>query len=382
MSKTTKQLDPLYHNVSNGRTEFRIDSENLKYSDMRLLNVLFLDENGDDLTSNSNGGIYEFIKSITLLSGNIQIDRCDSTDLLSCHRANSVSNRYNTYLQEELIKNKYSFYDECKDLLGNVVIKPNNTDSIFPNMEGYLALSDYLLFLRSTPLFNLPNLRIVIEWSALAKSSVSNSTPVLVYEEAVGDNQPPFMGVVYNSWELDRFTIPAVVNGTPQSVKYRIQGFNNKRVNRFLLAWTPANVSTPNNAKLCSPAQKLEEFNLYWNNIAMFPQDINDSLKSRILLDTWGNKTQPFGQDLYSVEHYNGNIVQANVGLGDHNQSWGGVDMQSLPISNLQLSYKRVGYVEDGQSDTGTDSLTVYVFGEVVKQVSMNDKGQPVVAYL
>ncbi len=145
MSKTTKQLDPLYHNVSNGRTEFRIDSENLKYSDMRLLNVLFLDENGDDLTSNSNGGIYEFIKSITLLSGNIQIDRCDSTDLLSCHRANSVSNRYNTYLQEELIKNKYSFYDECKDLLGNVVIKPNNTDSIFPNMEGYLALSDYLL---------------------------------------------------------------------------------------------------------------------------------------------------------------------------------------------------------------------------------------------
>jgi hypothetical protein len=377
MSKITKQLEPLYHNVS-VRTEFRIDSENLKYSDMRLLNVFFRDEDGDTIVCESNGGVGEFIKSITLMSGNIQIDRCDSVDLLACHRENSVSNRYNKSIQAFLKLNEYSF------VLQNSGTKEDNkifsvTNPNRTSLYGYLSLQDYLLFLRSTPVFNFENIRLVIEWSALAKTSTTNLEPVLVYEEAVGENQPMFKGVVYNSWELDRFRIGAVAADATQSIKYRVQGFNNKRVNRFLLAFTPENVDTTLNNKLCSPPQKLEEYQIYWNNIPIYPQDINDALKSRILLDTWGNKTQPFGQDLYNLQFYDA-MVFGN--LEEPTQSWGGVDMQSLPITNLQVGYKRTGFVTGGTPATGTDSIVLYMFGEVVKQVTFNDKGQAVVSYL
>lgn len=378
MSKITKQLEPLYHNVS-VRTEFRIDSENLKYSDMRLLNLFFTDVNGVVIVGNSNGGVAEFIKSITLLSGNIQIDRCDSVNLLGCHRENSVSNRYNTNIQRHLRLNEYGFTIENSQTNEEVsIFKREILDK--QNRWGYLSLQEYLLFLRATPAFNFPNIRLVIEWSDLAKTSVSNNEPVLVYEEAVGENQPKFTGVVYNSWELDRVRIPAVLVDVNQSVKYRVQGFNNKRVNRLLLAFTPENTGTALNGVLCSPPQKLEEYQIYWNNIPIYPWDVDDSLKSRLAIDTWGNKTQPFGSDLYNVEFYDSIVASPN--LSEPTQSWGGVDMQSLPITNLQVGYKRVGFTAVGKAQTGIDSLLLYLFGEVVKQVSFNSKGQPVVAYL
>lgn len=379
MSKITKQLEPLYHNVS-VRTEFRIDSENLKFSDLRLLNLFFANEGGAVINPTSNGGMAEFIKSITLLSGNIQIDRCDSVNLLSCHRENSVSNRYNSFVQNQLRLNDYSFVIENGAINESCLIF-RTIQLNRQNLYGYLSLQEYLLFLRSTPVFNFPNIRLVIEWSDLAKTSSSNVEPVLVYEEAVGENQPEFQGVVYNSWELDRIRISAVDEDEVQTGKFRVQGFNNKRVNRLLLAFTPENIGTVANAKLCSPPQKLEQYQIYWNNIPIYPWDVDDSLKTRIHLDTWGNKTQPWGQDLYNIQFYADAIV-SEADLVEPTQSWGGVDMQSLPITNLQIGYKRTGFVADGKAQTGTDSLLLYLFGEVVKQVSFNQKGQPVVAYL
>jgi hypothetical protein len=377
MAKITKQLTPLYHNV-NVRTEFRIDSDNLKFSDMRLLDIYFTGNDGNILPTTSNGGITEYIKSITLLSGNIQIDRCDSVDLLGCHRENNVSNLYNRCIQKILKQNNYAFRVTAIDTFGNSQIRlvaPRD----FTNYYGYLQLSDYLLFLKSTPVFNMPNLRLVIEWSNLAKTSTTSREPMLVYEEAYGEGQPPFLGTVYNSWELDRFLIPAVANGNEQNVKYRYQGFNNKRVNRFLMATTPATVNTTTNAKLCSVPQRNEEYQIYWNNMPIYPQAIDENLKSRLLLDSWGNKTQPFGQDLYNINYYD-EVIDPTY--EQPTQSWAGIDLQSLPITNLQLGYKRTGWIDAGLPTVGIDSLNMYLFGEVVKQVTFNAKGQPVVAYL
>lgn len=378
MAKITKQLEPLYHNV-NVRTEFRLEAPNLKFSDMRLLNIYFADAEGLDIDRQSNGGVTEYIKSITLLSGNIQIDRCDNLALLGCHRENSVSNRTNRFLQRHLKQNEYCFTTQIKDNFENDLIF-RKTPVDYNGVFGYLNLSDYLLFLKATPVFNFPNIRLVIEWSDLAKTSVTNEEPFLVYEEAVGEGQPEWPGVVYNSWEMDRFRVGAVAENATQSVKYRVQGFNNKRVNRLLLAFTPELVDTTLNAKLCSPPQKEEQYQVYWNNIAIYPQDIDDKLKSRIMLDTWGNKTQPFGQDLYNVSFYQNNIVFGD--MAEPTQSWAGVDMQSLPITNLQIGYKRTGFDLAGTPDVGLGSLLIFLYGEVVKQVSFNNKGQPVVAYL
>lgn len=379
MSKITKQLTPVYHNPKI-RTEFRLDSENLKYSDMRLLNVLFNDVNGEPVERNSNGGFSEYIKNITLLSGNIQVDRCDMVDLLSCHRVNSVSNRVNTYKTRYLNFNEYSFLTRCAD---PSTTGQNNIDRVTPiqpviGLMGYVDLKLYLLFLNSTPVFKFPDMRLIIEWSDLAKTAVSNEEPVLVYEEANDETQPRYTGGVFTSWEFDRIRIPAVPEGQSQDLKLRFNGFNGKRVNRMLLASTPETTPTPENGFLCSVAQKNEGYQIFWNNEPLYQQYITENLKSRLLLDTWGNKTQPFGQDLYHLNSYD-QIVEGDLAIA-HTQSWGGVDLRGLPITNLQLGYRRTGY-DAGQSWT-TDPLLLYLFGEVDKFLSFNDKGQVIISYL
>lgn len=378
MAKITKQLTPLYHNVSY-HTEFRIDSDNLKYSNIRLAGLYFETAEDGRVLNTSNGGITEFINSITLLSGNIQIDRCDNIPLLGCHRTNSYPNRTNAYLNLFLTQNNYSSEIINVDPDEQVQIVPFNNGFSLNNQEGFLLLMEYLLFLKSTPVFNMPDIRIIIEWSSLAKSSTSNLEPFLIYEEAVGNNQPKFNGVSYSGWELDRFTIPSVEENTNQSIKYRFQGFNGKRVNRFIIAFTPVNIDTPYQAKLCSPAQKDEQYQIYWNNIAIYPENINQNTKTRLMLDTWGNKTQPFGQDLYNL--YYSNAIE-NAYYYSKTQSWAGADMQGLPITNLQFSYSRTGFNNDPQPPVGMDSIKVFFFGEVLKQLSFNSKGQAVVSYL
>lgn len=381
MAKITKQLTPIYHNISY-RTEFRMDSENLKYSNLRLSGIYLYDGNGR-IQNTSNGGVTEYIQSITLLSGNIQIDRCDNVQLLGCHRENSVKNRYNRYITAYTSQTLYSssvsntLPEPAQSLITQ---NPSLQDPYLLNgLEGYLPLEEYLLFLKATPVFKIPDTRIIIEWSNRAKLATGTLEPYLIYEEAVGENQAEFNGVSYNSWELDRFAIPEVDDGVQQSIKYRFQGFNGKRVNRFLIAFTPMNITTPRQALLCSPPQKAEQYQIYWNNIPIYPLEIDENLKSRLLLDSWGNKTQPFGQDLFNMEFYPQLVSNDYL---SHTQSWAGVDMQLLPITNLQLSYKRVGFNNDPQPPTGIDQLKIFFFGEVLKQLSFNAKGQAVITYL
>lgn len=385
MAKQTVQNEAYYHNYK-VRTEFRLDSDNQKDSSLRLLKVLSGSENLLNVYKRGTG-VCSLIKSIALYSGNVQIDRCDNFQLMGACLNNLTQNRHSGSVNNGLLLNNNDFFNSLNIDGAENDVKVISELNLSQNIEGYIDLKPFLQFLKSTPNFNFPDCRLVIEWNRSADDvwidangeTLNMPAPVLIYEEFVGESQPTFTGSQYLSWEHDRVVLEPINNGQQQSTKQRITGFDKKRVSRGLLAFTPNVAPHDDFGTYCSPAQFEETFQIYWNNVALLPDVVRNITKGRYFTDIFGDKVQPILTDQFAVPlATRGHLIQ-----NDQDQlplhSWGACDLQLLPITNLQIEYSRRG---DNTYAWGTAQINLIMQAEVSKAVKFDAKGRPVVAYV
>lgn len=409
-SSTLKPLyiDPIY-NSSKRRAEFRIleGNEEIYTSNMRLLNVGVITslDGQNSYIYNTIGGAYVLIDRIRLLAGNELIEEIVDFPKWASFKNLNSSNDNNKSINKWVNKSQLGFTTTDGLPATNNELRynffypdKNNFDIDNNNIENcsWLSLRSVFSFLKNTPYLDtnkLQNLRVVIEYNTLStivsgdetqfdlNGNFQTAEPLLVVDEVMNKDesvkQPDL--IKYMPLELDRVKIPAInatsETGTTQELKMRVNGFNNKTVNRMLL------VNSPQSANL--------NFNR-WNSVSQLGQVVQPVINGKqklpfegingpnrrlaMTVDTWGEMNLIDGMahcGVGSTLNVYDNVLRL-IGTGDYT-AW----VVGEKVENMDLNYKRVNVNEtNAQSQTTTklnQALNLTLYGEVEKVLTVNN---------
>lgn len=393
---TTKQIDPLYHNQST-RTEFMLGNQ--KY--LPTLRLAFL---GVDLSPNANNGnaryvgnagCYALIKNIFLYDGSILIDKCQNLPMFMAFDNIRMGNSKQRSMNNDLSRNTAGFYvDVGLDADGYTQYRSTNVNVIptkVANATGRLELDRVLLSLRTCPLLQFNDLRVVIEWQQDATQVFVQVPPAYVIARPAliadwVDTDMTFQPFEYLSMEVDSMVIPAIVGGAgaPQNhYQNRINGFNNKRVNNLLVATLPgAGYANPVNLKLVSHAQYSEQIQFYLNNTPVFNDYVKEKNKLAYTEDVFGKLCLVQGTQFSKpgdADHIASGGAGGQFGPGRmiSTQSFLGFSLAGKQVNDLSIDYSRVA----GPNAQQQSELITYIFAEVNMLCGKNDSGSTVVGY-
>lgn len=398
-------IDPIF-NSSKGRSEFRLLQGNneIYTSNLRLLNVGVVYNGNANYAYNILGGAYCVISRISLLSGNELIEEIrDFTKWASFKNVNSTNDK-NKSLNKFINKSLLGFETSGgltpnSELTYSSYYTSKNTFSAAQNAgnqnTSWLSLRSIFSFLKNTPYLDtnkLDNLRVVLEYNTSSAvitdddvfdldNDFGTSEPLLVCDEVMTkDNTVQQPDVIeYLPVELDSVVVPAVNatsnTGTTQQLKVRVNGFNNKSVNRLLIVNSPT-VANLNTDRWASVSQYNQVVQPVVNGKNLYPfegiQGVNRRLA--LMVDTWG--------ELNAID------LMTNVGLGScvsvHSTNsflTGTVDYTGFSINNkvdsLDLEYQRDNVVDSSQANqtnaTLNQALNLSLYGEVRKVLTVNN---------
>lgn len=398
-------IDPIYDS-SKRRTEFRLLQGNgeVYTSNLRLLNVGVVYSGSNTYVYNLFAGAYSLISRISLLSGNEVLEEIrDFTKWATFKNINSTNDKnksVNKYINKSLLgfeveggltattNPDYTSYYASK----NTFTSANNAGQ---QNTSWLSLRAMFSLLKNTPYLDtnkLENLRVVIEYNTLSTVGTSDgvfdlnndfntSEPLLVCDEVmVKDNtiQQPDV-IEYLPVELDSVVVPAVNatsnTGTKQQLRVRVNGFNNKTVNRLLIVNSPT-VANLESDRWASVSQLNQVVQPVVNGKNIYPfEGINGyNRRLALMVDTWG--------ELNTID------LMSSVGLGscvsvNATSSFltGTTDYTGISINNkidsLDLEYERENVIDTSQT-TQTSSrlnqaLNLSLYGEVRKVLTVNN---------
>jgi len=370
-----------YHNQLQ-RTEFRLESNHVYNSDMRLVDV----QAGSDGTYQYGAGAYALIKNIYLYDDNILIDQCYEAGYIASLENMLNENRRNRDLWSYSVKSSIGYTN-----VANPVNNASVVDSLTAlqtgkgNVASRLELRPLLGFLAFNQLFQLKMPRLVIEWNTsahdvfiLADSAkiITIPAPTLIVDDLIGAPNVP-MPQSYLSYELDRITQPLVATNVIKKTKFRVNGFDKKRVGRLLLINKGDYNAVMGDYK--SHAQWYEEIQLYVNDSPFLPSPITRFNKQSYMNDAYGNMNFPIGLNYVAFEAGDGTansdlLHDVNIKQYEHTQSWGVVDFKDQIIPDLQVEYTR------GGGTLGVNASVMLLIGEVARQLSKDANGNAVVA--
>lgn len=379
----THQIDP--HSHTNNRTEFRLNNYNsIIYTNIRLADIGTTPDNVNALY-NYNGGVMNLVKSISLYAGNQQLDKIDNFN-----KWNGFKNLIGT--QDEANGIKQPNMASNLSIISEFPLIASNQDIIkATGFTGKFLLS--LPIMDATNSFFYDDLRVVIEWNTASAivfieanrpADFTISLPSLIYNEFI---TPDYMElkkeafkqpIVWNSIENDRLAVPAVLNAVPQPIDTRIRGFDNKTVNRMVVV----NDSSHPNSLCCqthSVAMNQEKLNFRVNGRVLMPYDgINNENQKLRSLNAWGKTTvYQGGQYTQETEAYIDGSLRSMAGQF----SYASVDIKQK-INDLNIQYYRVGKTGVPVEDTSfLDAMNIYMFAEVLKFASVDQKGNIKVMY-
>lgn len=256
------------------RCEFRLDKGNtLYYSNLRLVGL-----NAQGATANDEynfmAGSYSLIRSIRLMDGGVELDRCDEANRYLAWKNMLNNNEDNRYIHQRLAKHRIGYRLNSstnvehnraisKRLPTTFAVDATNTPAIVDGHGGWLDLRQCLPILNSLVAVDtnmMKNLRLLIEWEQDATKIASNSTnagaltilqPILVADEvrdpsAAASIRSQMKSFSWKTYEHDQVNIPAGTRsadqndnvGVKQSVSRTINGFDNKYVSRMVMMKT------------------------------------------------------------------------------------------------------------------------------------------------
>lgn len=394
------------------RCEFRIPQGVNALSNLKLLGLGAVRTAGVNSPYNRGAGAVSVINRVALLDGSNVLSECrECNKQLAFRNVNNANNVNNSYKSPQMLSATNYLYGNIS-IGTNIKFKQyvglgyNNgstqmTDNANSTGKGMLVLSDVLPILNNISMLDNAvfqnGLRLIIEWETdlLKVSTDSRNTfqvlePVLCMYEVSSDElyNELKLGPGVKSWyerEVDRKDFG---NSATETQKYN--GFDNKRVLRFLISKemkTNANYVSNNGVlglgKCGSKALLSESFNMINNGGQVFPTAISGFNLQRQLVNAFGKCSAYQGfnsargsDDTNNFPDYGSLLAQKSAAAGD--LGFNGVQMNNEMVKQLELTIGRdatnVGF---GNNDT----LSVFVFGDVAKSISIGKNGSYTIGY-
>jgi hypothetical protein len=399
--------------ADNKRCEFRLDDENAVYlSNLRLGNV-GITANTDSY--NFGTGAYEVIQRLSLYDGNTLLDQQLEFPKYTAFKNYMKPNESNRSLQSFLSGNGMGYEVVGADASGSPAQIKETFGAAQYNQtapfEGWLDLKSCLPFLRNIPYLPtnvFKNLRLEIEFNAAVGSSQNTERPILIGDEMVEETTKmklmnQFKQFQYVSVEHDSIHIDDVAGlsaeggaGEPsrvQQVSKQLKGFDNKLVNRLVIIKSPTGATAGLGGLSTQLGQNgsilgfREKENLRVNGRNLLVGDgIDTSAKSLAhLTDIYGTGNTFCNRRSLPDSALGGSIlglVPAAV-LGEQDYRAFRVGER---VEQMELQFERTGVFDSAssppQAHTSACSLTLNVFAEVVKVLSVQPDGSYLIAYV
>lgn len=317
----TDYIDPDFFQDKK-RCVFKLDigNETVYLSNLRLINLGIILDPANTTSGyiyNPIAGAYVLIKSIQLLAGNEVIEEKREFSSFASFMNYNNSNENNRSLNKWVNKSLLGF-----ELLGGLTGQPlyapyypnknsfQVTDNGTERNLGWLNLRKVFSFLQNVEYLDtkkLNKLRLVIEFeteSVYVDKTPSNLTandsinpPLLCVDVVLNpDNNLTTPNVVeYTPLEVDRVIIPEFSGaltdtGVEQKLKFRMNGFNNKTLNRMLMVNTPTTSNFAGFTKYLSEHQLNQKIQVAVNGRNRLPFDgiTKTNQRLRLLNETWG----------------------------------------------------------------------------------------------
>jgi len=417
----TAYFDPKVF-IANNRVSFELMGHHLAYlPNMRIINF-----NANvatrDTAPNRLAGVYGLIKNARLLDGSTELSRLNEVGRWIGFKNQSQDIGYAMNVRNRLVGCQQGFtYEGALDLL-------NYNGAEVPDLGTTEAgAGSYTVDLRDLfPILNqvshLPtdlfkNLRVEIEYSSNAldqavdaNQAVTHLRPLLAVdyldnEMIVKKMNAGLKGIVWNEIEHDSINVPQVdkdLAGSDlavQSVNEKSNGFQNKHVERILLAkeinnvkdgggFLNGNIIRPAYGPLGSYSALREKVQARLNGRNIFPREgitkPNEALG--YLVDTWGEQNAyPNSNAISRAKAMTATIEEANRITASEDfkgaHSYFGFYLGDK-VQDLQINYERTNARDTAAVVQPTsDGVRLHIFGEVRKGLSIQN-GKYTVAYL
>ena len=409
----SRYLDPRIY-VPNRRATFELDSAESAY--LTNLRLTFLGvtssaaHNYNDLV-----GCASLIRSIRLLDGKQELSVLNEAQFWrgfqNQNKPNAVAEKVDSNLGRTAVGLSIL---GSNSLINRIAGRfPADTGAAGnPSSSAFIDLTEMLPFLRAAthlPTDVFRNLRLEIEFN-VSDQVVNNTTAVLntirpvlavdvIENPKIVDSLNKQMNVVnWSEIEHDQFVIPQSANdggpqdqGIVQNVNIKLNGYNNKIVDRFLIAKeignsakevTGANVVT-GYGKFSSQCCYNQTAQFRVNGMNILPRNgmVGNNERLAHVCDTWGDCANYPGSNLYGIA--------SDVLMTDGLQFRGQLDYIGVYfgkyIQDLQVEYSRTGLQAGAGANVKratTDLLIAHCYAEVRKQFQMLPNGQYRISYI
>ena len=387
MSKFAVQyIDPVT-DITNQKSEFKLDGKAWR-SNLKLLVDLKV---ASAPAYSELVGAYGLIRHIRLMSRGVELDSCRNANYLMAFKNVNNANEENVGIRSKLSNASVGYQiDEKLQFEARNINTAKDVASVENSGSAVLHLNNILPLLKSVEVFNtelFPELRVVIEYNTDEKLKLmdvgdpsTSNRPLLVAEEvqdeAMIKSSLGFKGVQWATMETDQTIIPAQAGAGVQSVVRKINGFDNKKVDRIVMMkhLFPIGKNYNGNDAIgfgaySSYVQNLEKINFNLNGKPIFPNSdgLKDSAERAMLLsDTWGRtnilpygnqsgtgavlgRTQDItGSAIYGVPRINNTDANPRISQRVGAQDFVGLSVADH-VQNFELVYERTT-VADTQS--------------------------------
>ena len=413
----TRYFDPSTF-VAGARASFELDGNDLAYlPNMRIFNIGMSNTNaGGTATFNRLVGALGVIQNIRLLDGKTELSSLNNAALYRGFLNVNKKNDEVASVNGRLARSQMGF--EVSDD-GIVVAPAQPTDTICDITSdesdhnlGYLDLRDVFPMLASVshlPTAVFKNLRIEIVFTPdmIGKNLISpnNSGPAKGSRPVLGVDVLENPAIVNRlnkqlenaSWmeiEHDRFRIPAtptngqvIDQGVVQNTNVKINGFNNKRIQRLLLVkqlndpamWTTYNVI---DAFGIYGSQNLykETLQIRVNGRNLFPRQglVGSNERLASLTDNFGPMLSWPASNEQGVDSTN--LVDRNVDYAGQ-LDYDGVLIGDY-VSDLQIQIGRTGTHDANIRKPNTAEIQVHCYAEIMKTLRLNKNGTYNISYV
>jgi hypothetical protein len=412
----TRYLDPkIYVEASDGggRVTFELDQNEVAYlPNLRLTNL------GVTIAAispyNKQLGALSIIRNIRLMDGKVVLSQVNDfrfhRGFINVNKPNSVCEAVSSRLECSALGFSQNGINYKVDRIAEVLNADVNAPSAAANATNcaWLDLREVFPMLNSvshlpTAVFN--NLRLEVELDTTRTNQIATTTvqalktvrPILAVDVLENPMIVDKMNAGLNgaSWlevEHDQFQIPQSVNNgaagdqlLEQNVNVKLNGFNNKRLERLLIVKAIA-PSLENNAgavrglgMYSSQACFRQELQYRVNGRNILPAlDIKgNNRRLAMIVDNYGDCFSYIGSNQYGGDN-SSELVDARDLLGQ--LDYMGCYIGEY-INDLQLVYQRTGLQDATQKRPTTDVLTAHVYGETRKVLQLQKGGQYRIAY-
>lgn len=408
-SARTTYIDPKIY-VPNVRASWELDSNEAAYLPDLRITFLGGETDGGDSAYNTLLGAIASCKNWRLMDGKTELCSQNVAQFIQGFRNLNRPNAQNQSVNSSLLCNSLGLTIEGANNKIERVAKVLDASTSGVTNSAYFHLSEVFPMLNSVthlPTSIFENLRVEVEFDSSRQSNLMDTTktfatlrPVLVADVLEDPKIVDMMNKNFRaaSWlerEHDQFVIPQSANNggandqkLVQSVNVKVNGFNNKRVERLLMVKELSDTSlflyggtaVGGFGHFASQANFNQKFQVRLNGRNILPRQgiVGNNERLAHVVDTYGECTSYLGANQYGKKD-NVNFMANGDKLG------GQADYIALYlgdyVQDLQINYSREGLQDATAFRPTTQTQIAHIYCECRKQITIANDGSYNISY-